>query len=378
MLLDYASLKLIWYGLIGALFIGFAITGGCDFGVGILLPFIGRTDGERRVLLNSIGPTWEGNQVWLITAAASLLAAWPLLYAVSFSSFYIPLLIVLLALIVRPPGFDYRHKIPHSFWRETWDWALFSSGFLPSILFGIAFGNLFLGLPFYFDDTLQSFYTGSFWSLFSPFPLLCGVMSVAVFAIQGAIFLQLKTEGALNQRAKRAASWFGMVFIVIFALCLYIALYKLLGFQLISDLSLAEVLNPMQKEVGQTVGWSHNYLHYPLGYSLPLSAVLSMIVGLGLSMGGYPAIALIFSSLSIASSLMTMAFTLYPFIFPSSSHPNHSLTLWEGTSTALTLSWMLVAVIVFLPVVLAYTIWVYHVLRGKVRVDTVLASKDSY
>lgn len=378
MLLDYASLKLIWYGLIGTLLIAFAITGGRDFGVGILLPFIAKTDAERRVLLNSIGPTWEGNQVWLITAAASLLAAWPVFYAVSFSSFYIPLLIVLLALIVRPPGFDYRHKISHPLWRAAWDWALFSSGLLPSLLFGVGLGNLFLGIPFYFDDTLQSYYTGSFWSLFSAFPLLCGVMVVSIFAIHAAIFLQLKTENQLSDRAKQAALWFGIVFITSFSLGFYISLSKLYGFQLIGDLAFGEPLNPLLKEVGHTLGWIHNYLQYPLGSGLPISAILLMIFALSLARGGYPALALVFTSLSITSSLMTLAFTLYPFILPSSSHPNHSLTLWEGTSSALTLSWMLAAVIVFLPIVLAYTIWVYRVLRGRVTADAVVASPDSY
>ncbi|MFM0298466.1 MULTISPECIES: cytochrome d ubiquinol oxidase subunit II, partial [Paraburkholderia] len=153
--MDYASLKLIWWVLIGVLLIGFALTDGFDMGAAILLPFIGRTDAERRIVVNTVGATWEGNQVWLITAGGAMFAAWPLVYAASFSGFYFAMLLVLFSLFFRPVGFDYRSKREDPRWRSAWDWALFVGGFVPALVFGVAFGNLLQGVPFSFDTDLR-------------------------------------------------------------------------------------------------------------------------------------------------------------------------------------------------------------------------------
>lgn len=167
-MLDYESLKLIWWVLVGVLLIGFALTDGFDLGAAALLPIVGRTDSERRVVINTIAPHWDGNQVWLITAGGALFAAWPLVYAAAFSGFYWAMLLVLFALFVRPVGFDYRSKLANTRWRQTWDWGLFAGALVPSLVFGVAFGNLLLGVPFQFDGDLRVSYHGSFWQLLNP------------------------------------------------------------------------------------------------------------------------------------------------------------------------------------------------------------------
>jgi cytochrome d ubiquinol oxidase subunit II len=369
-MLEYETLKLIWLLLIATLFIGFAISGGYDLGVNVLLILIGRKDEERRIILNSIGPTWEGNQVWLITAAGALFAAWPLFYATAFSSLYLALLLVLMALILRPPGIDYRSKLPAEIWRNTWDSCLFLSGFIPIFLFGVAFGNLFLGLDFYFDESLRSYFTGGFFSLLHPFSLLTGIVCLCILLLQAAYFLQLKTPPPLDIRAIKLARWLGLLFILSFSLAWIWCVYKLTGYQVIDMPDPNTSFTPFSKNVIKEVGfWLHNYQRYPLGYLAPLLSL--MAAGLALIFSTYqrPGIALFCNSIAIASVIVTGGFTLFPFILPSSSLPAHSLTIWDATSSQLTLMWMLVATIIFLPIVLAYTTWVFRVMRGKTESD---------
>ena len=206
-MLDYTSLKLIWWLLVGVLLVGFAIMDGHDMGVGTLLPFVGKNDTERRVIINTVGPHWDGNQVWFITGGGAIFAAWPLVYATAFSGFYWAMLAVLWALFFRPVGFDYRSKIDNPTWRQTWDWGLFIGGAVPPLIFGVAFGNLFQGVPFSFDDHLVSTYSGSFWALLNPFALLCGVVSTAMITFHGAIYLAHRTQGEIQWRALRAAGF---------------------------------------------------------------------------------------------------------------------------------------------------------------------------
>ena len=192
--LDYETLRLIWWVLLGVLLIGFAIMDGFDLGVAALLPFVGRSDTERRVLINTIGPVWEGNQVWFILGGGAIFAAWPPLYAVSFSGFYLAMFLVLAALILRPVGFKFRGKLADPRWRAVWDTALFIGGVVPALVFGVAVGNVLQGVPFFFDDSLRATYTGGLLGLFNPFALLCGVVSLAMLVMQGGAFLALKTE----------------------------------------------------------------------------------------------------------------------------------------------------------------------------------------
>ena len=201
--LDYETLRVIWWALLGVLLSGFAVMGGMDLGVGTLLPFAAKTDEERRLLINLSGPTWEGNQVWLVLGGGAIFAAWPVIYAVSFSGFYLAMIAILLALILRPVGFKFRGKVADPRWRTAWDWALFIGGFVPSLIFGVAVGNAVLGVPFNFDDSLRASYSGNFFQLLTPFALLAGLLSLAMLVTQGATIIAMRTRGPVAERARR-------------------------------------------------------------------------------------------------------------------------------------------------------------------------------
>ena len=217
-MIDYEILKLVWWLFVGVLLVGFAVMDGQDMGVGSLLPFLGKNDTERRVMINTVAPHWDGNQVWLLTGGGAIFAAWPLVYATAFSGLYWALFIVLAALILRPVAFDYRSRVPAEKWRTSWDWALFIGSFVPPIIFGVAFGNMLQGVPFHFDETLRSTYTGSFWALLNPFALLCGVVSIAMIIFHGANYLILRTTGQLQARARKVGLMAGTATAVLFAL----------------------------------------------------------------------------------------------------------------------------------------------------------------
>lgn len=370
MIMDYVTLKLIWWGIVSFLLIGFAITGGMDIGVNILLALIGKTEDERRLIINSVGPTWEGNQVWLVTFGASLFAVWPIVYATAFSSLYFALLIVLFMLILRPPGIDYRGKIDSPAWRALWDRCLFTSGLVLALLFGVAVGNLFVGLPFSFDDNMVVTYTGGLLSLISPVTLLFGIVSICMLIVQGAIFLQYKLEAELAARAKIAVKTFGWSFIVIFVFTGFYMYFWLPGYELVSipdiNTSLA-VANKIVLPVKS--GWFNNYALRPTLWILPICVVLSVWFAMFCSKTDKPKISLAFNSVAIMNTVLTAAVALFPFILPSSSNPNHSLTVWDACSSYNTLGFTLLAVVLLLPIVLAYTAWVYKVMRGKVKLQ---------
>jgi cytochrome bd ubiquinol oxidase subunit II len=367
MILDYETLKLIWWLFVGVLLIGFAVTDGFDLGVGTLLPFLGRTDTERRVIINSVGPTWEGNQVWFITAGGAVFAAWPVVYATAFSGFYVALLLVLFALFFRPVGFEYRSKLPDPRWRAAWDWGLFSGGMVPALVFGVAFGNLLQGVPFQFDDALRSTYTGSFFALLNPFSLVAGVVSLAMLVMHGAVFLQIRTEGALYRRAQLAARWATLVFMAAFALAGVWLAFGIDGYRIVSMPDPGSVPNILGKVVERTPGaWLSNYSLYPWMLLAPALAFIGAVATLVLSARNRPGTAFIASGSALAGVILTAGFSMFPFVMPSSVAPNNSLTAWDATSSHLTLTWMFYATLLFLPIVLAYTSWVYGIMRGKV------------
>ena len=231
--MDYATLKLIWWVLIGVLLIGFALTDGFDMGAAILLPFIGKTDAERRIVVNTVGATWEGNQVWLITAGGAMFAAWPLVYAASFSGFYFAMLLVLFSLFFRPVGFDYRSKREDPRWRSAWDWALFVGGFVPALVFGVAFGNLLQGVPFSFDTDLRVTYHGGFFALLNPFAVLCGLVSVSMLAAHGAAFVKMKADGVIAERASIALRIASLVAVVLFLIAGALIATMIGGYQIV-------------------------------------------------------------------------------------------------------------------------------------------------
>ena len=372
MSLDYETLKLIWWLFIGLLLIGFAIMDGFDMGVGTLLPFIGRSDEERRVLLNAIGPTWEGNQVWFVTAGGALFAAWPLVYATAFSGLYFALLLVLFALFLRPVGFDYRSKLPDPRWRSAWDWGLFIGGAVPAVLFGVVFGNLLQGVPFHFDADLRSYYTGSFWGLLNPFALLSGVVSLSMLVMHGAVYLQMRTEAAIAERCKKAIVIFAGILMISFAAAGLWVAFGIDGYSITSIGALDADPNPLRKTVERSMGaWLNNYVLFSWLWLIPTLVFVMTTVAVLLSRIGRPGIAFISSSVAVACVILTAGFSMYPFLLPSSSVPSNSLTIWDSSSSFTTLKIMFWATLFFLPIVIAYTSWVYRVLRGKVTVEKI-------
>ncbi|MFD2181522.1 cytochrome d ubiquinol oxidase subunit II [Rhodoplanes azumiensis] len=379
-MLDYETLKLVWWVLVGVLLIGFAIADGMDMGVGMLLPFVGRDDTERRVVINTVGPHWDGNQVWLITAGGAIFAAWPAVYAAAFSGFYLAMLLVLVALFFRPVGFDYRSKLEDPRWRNAWDWGLFAGGLVPALIFGVAFGNLLQGVPFHLDSFLKPHYEGTFiWALLpllNPFALLAGLISVAMLALHGALWLQIRTDGAVAARAKYAVSLLALVVTAAFALGGLWVWFGIDGYRIVSEPAHSALPNPLAKEVVREAGaWFAVYATLPVAMLLPATGLLAPLAARALSAMNRPGLGFVASSLGMTGIIGTAGAAMFPFVMPSSAEPNSSLTVWDAPSSQLTLTIMFFAVVIFLPVVLGYTLWCYRAMWGKVTVAEIEAKK---
>src|ERR1700736_4231006 len=288
--IDYEVLRSIWWLFLGVLLIGFAIMDGFDLGVAMLLPYVARQDVERRVTINAIGPFWEGNQVWLILGGGAVFAAWPPIYAASFSGFYIAMFLVLATLILRPVGFDFRGKIDDQRWRAFWDYALFAGGLVPSVVFGVAFGNLLQGVPFRIDSDLRTLYEGSgLFELLNPFGLLCGLVSAAMLATHGAVYLTLKTDGPVQQRAREFIRIGALLTTVLFVSGGLWIWLRIEGYAITSIVIGDGPSNPLMKTVVRQPGqWLSNYAAHPwmivapfLGIFAPLVALLFSIVRRG-------------------------------------------------------------------------------------------------
>ena len=284
-MIDYEVLRFIWWLLVGVLLIGFAVTDGFDMGVGMLTRFLGRNDTERRIMINSIAPHWDGNQVWLITAGGALFAAWPMVYAAAFSGFYVAMILVLASLFFRPVGFDYRSKIEETRWRNMWDWGIFIGSFVPPLVIGVAFGNLLQGVPFNVDEYLRLYYTGNFFQLLNPFGLLAGVVSVGMIITQGATYLQMRTVGELHLRTRATAQ---------------------------------------------------------------VAALVTLVC-----------------------CILTAGIAMFPFVMPSSTMMNASLTMWDATSSQLTLNVMTWVAVVLVPIILLYTAWCYWKMFGRITKEDI-------
>ncbi|KAF0807473.1 cytochrome bd-I oxidase subunit II [Alcanivorax sp. S71-1-4] len=376
MLFDYEVLRLIWWALLGVLLVAFAITDGFDMGVAALLPAVARTDGQRRQVINTVGPVWEGNQVWFILGGGAIFAAWPALYAVSFSGFYLAMFLILSALIIRPVAFKFRSKREEPAWRARWDAALCFSGVVPALIFGVAVGNVLQGVPFHFDSSLRPFYTGSFFGLLNPFALLCGVVSLSMLVLHGATWLQIKADGEPAARARAYGKLAALVVIVLFAIG-GIWVSQMDGYRIMTDMNPEGPSNPLRKEVVLEAGrWLANFRDYPLLWLVPLAGfagALLALLGLQTQRG---ALSFIGSKLSVAAIITTVGAAMFPVILPSSTQPGHSLTVWDSSSSHYTLGVMLFSTALLLPIVLLYTAWVYKVLWGKVSEHDV--SKDMY
>lgn len=378
-MLDYPTLKVIWWLLVGVLLIGFAIMDGHDMGVGTLLPFVGRSDEQRRVIINTIAPHWDGNQVWFITGGGAIFAAWPLVYATAFSGFYWAMLAVLWALFFRPVGFDYRSKVQDPRWRQAWDWGLFVGGAVPPLIFGVAFGNLLQGVPFHYDALMISTYTGTFWQLLNPFALLCGVVSSAMITMHGGVYLVHRTEGVVQARARAAATWAGVVAALAFvAAGAWLRWGGIEGYAITSTIDYGAVSNPMLKTVARSPdAWWANYGRAPVLWLLPVLGVAGALGAALLVRTGATLLAFVVSALALAGIIGTAGAAMFPFVMPSSSMPAASLTLWDCVSSHLTLGLMFWVALIFVPIIVAYTGWCYRVMRGKVTEEHIRANEHS-
>jgi cytochrome bd ubiquinol oxidase subunit II len=376
--MQYETLRITWWLILGILLIGFAVMDGFDFGVAALVRVLGRDDDERRALLETVEPVWEGNQVWFILGGGAVFAAWPLLYAAAFSGFYIAMFLLLLSFILRPVSFSYRNKSANPRWRNVWDWLLTVTGVVPPLIFGVAFGNLFLGVPFRFDEELRMTYTGSFFGLLSPFALLCGLTSLAMILTQGATYAAMKADLSLAKRAASLARLFALGFLVIYvAAGAWLAL-GLPALSIVSHVAGDAPSNPLLKHVVVAGNWFDGFTRQPAFWLAPALALVSATAVLALTIFAKYRLAFVASSLTIAGTILSAGFALFPFLMPSSLDPNSSLTVWDASSSKTTLGLMLLSVVMLLPIVLAYTAWVYRVLRGRVSLEHVRGSHGMY
>jgi cytochrome bd ubiquinol oxidase subunit II len=334
------DLNTVWFILIMVLFIGFFLLEGFDYGVGILLPFLGRDDADRRVIINTIGPFWDGNEVWLVTAGGAMFAAFPQWYATLFSGFYLPLLIILLTLIVRGVAFEFRSKGEHPRWRRLWDWMLFTGSFVPAFLWGVAFANLVRGVPI--EASME--YTGGFWNLLNPYALAGGLATLSLFTLHGAAFLNLRTKGEMLERAHRAAVRLWLPAVVLVAIFV-------VGGYLATDMFTRLGVNPGPVPLGAgaallAAGWFIRQREYGWAFaSTALTIILSMM---GIAMG------------------------LYPRVMVSSLNNDWSLTIYNASSSPYTLRVMTIVAVIFVPVVLLYQGWSYWVFRQRIGREDML------
>jgi cytochrome bd ubiquinol oxidase subunit II len=365
---DYDILRVIWWLFLGVLLIGFAIMDGFDLGVAALLPYVARTDSERRVAINTIGPVWDGNQVWLITGGGAIFAAFPPVYAASFSGFYIAMFLVLATLILRPVGFEFRNKIADSRWRAFWDYALFAGGLVPSLVFGVAFGNILQGVPFRIDSDMRVLYEGSgLFELLNPFGLLCGLVSLAMLTTHGAVYLTLKADGPVKERAAGYVRIGALATVALFIVAGIWTAFVLKGYVITSTIAADGPSNPLLKTVAQVRGhWFANFAVHKWMILAPALAIVGPLLTLMLTITRRAGLAFIASALGIFGVIATAGVSMFPFLMPSDIMPQASLTVWDATSSQLTLFVMLLATLIFLPIVLAYTGFAFRVMRGAV------------
>ena len=335
-------LETIWFFLWGLLWAVYFMTDGFDLGIGTLLPFVGKTEEDKRVMVTSLGPLWDGNEVWLLTAGGVTFAAFPHVYAVMFSSLYSALMLILFALIIRGVAFEFRSKVDSDGWRKVWDACIFIGSAAPALLFGVAFANIFHGIPI--DQ--NGIYQGNLFTLLNPYGLLGGVLFLAFFLVHGSLWLSIKSQGNLNQRAVSIANKLWWFLLVVAALFLAASIFA----------------TPLY----------NNYLSNPILFAVILVTVIALLgIKVFLIKEAYFK-AWFSSALTIVGATFYGVIGLYPNMFPSNIDAAFSLTAHNSASSPMTLKIMLVVVIIFVPIVLAYQIWTYHLFRGKVTEEDIV------
>lgn len=324
------DLPSLWFGIVAFLFIGYFILDGFDFGVGMAIPVIGKTDTDRRVLINTIGPVWDLNETWVIVAGASLFAAFPEWYATIFSGFYLALLVILLALIARGVSFEYRHQGHGAKWTNWFDWMIFAGSVVPALLWGVAFANIVQGLPMDADFN----YTGTFFDLLNPYALLGGLTTLSLFFYHGLIFLTRKTVGEIRERA-RALAWKVGIVVAVLAIAF-------LAWTVIAHFSV-------------------------LGLVLALVAVLAFVGSWLTNLLHKDGLAFAFGALTVAAAVAALFASLFPNLLPNTADPTLSMTVANGSSSEYTLQIMTWAAVCILPFVLGYQAWTFWVFRKRIR-----------
>lgn len=363
MIFDYTTLKIIWWVILGALIIAFAIVIGCDLGIAMLLSFLGKNDNDRAAILNATVPICRANQLWFILIGGAVVAAWPMVYAVSFSSMYFVLLMIIFALFLRPIGFNFRGLLPDEKWRYNWDKVLFIGGLVPAFAFGVAFSNLLKGIPFHLESDLQIVYPGNIWAFLDPFSVLAGLISLSMLFMQGAVYYQFKSEGKINLRTKKIILFFTISALVLFAIVSYWTTF-ISGYHISSEVFPNALPKPLSSIVKQDSGlWLDNYGHLPYLWYLPASVFVSGLLTIIFSRLNKPAYAFAFSSITIGAIVLTAGCSMFPFIIPSSISPNSSLTVWDYSSTQDRLNLMIWELAIFLPLMAMYSCWTFRVLR---------------
>jgi len=377
-MIEYETLRVVWWLILGALLVGFAVMDGFDLGVAALLRVLARDDEERRALLETIEPVWEGNQVWFILGGGAVFAAWPMVYAAAFSGLYAAMFLLLLAFIVRPVGFGFRNKIADPRWRNGWDWIITFSGSVPALIFGVAFGNLFLGLPFRYDAEMRMAWSGGFFDLLTPFALLTGLVSIAMLLMHGAAYAALKTGDSLAPRARRVLRLAALGFLVLYLAAGAWLAFGLPGYALVSAAAGGGPSNPLLKQVAIQGYWFASFSAHPAFWIAPALAVAAVLGALALSAGRRDLLAFVCTALTCAATIVSAGFALFPFLMPSSLDPNSSLTVWDASSSKRTLGVMLLVTVLLLPIVIAYTSWVYRVLRGRITLEHIRSAAGHY
>lgn len=365
MLFDYETLRLIWWAFSGLIIIIFALTCGFDLGIGMLLLFLGKNDEERQLIIHAIEPTWYGNQVWFTLSASILFAVWPIVFAVSLQCLYLVLLLLLCALFLRPLGFAYRSKLSRKRWRTSWDWVLFLASVTSAFICGIIFGNLLVGLPFYIENDMRIIYSGDFLALFNPFSLLAGFISLCMFIAHGAAYMQIKTVGRINKRAKQLTAIFTFLTLTLFAWA-GDWVFSIEGYHITSGVFPNAISNPIEKTVKQGAGlWLDNYGHQPSLWALPASAFIAGFFTIFMTKTNRSDRAFMSSCMTIAAIILIAGGSMFPFIIPSSISLSSSLTIWDSSASLATLHFMFWVTVILLPIILIYTRWVFRVIKGK-------------